>query len=91
MNVEDIKTLNIDGEAHDVADLSDTVQQMVEIFNSWNNKEVDARNDLMMLQAAKADLSRQIITQVRADNAPAEETETEEVDAPTETDSSDAE
>lgn len=83
--VEPIANLNIDGEVHQVADLSPTVQNMVDIFNGWNQKEADVSDKLMMVKAAKADLSRQIILQVRQDleaekaaEAPAESTPTEE-------------
>ena len=67
-NVDEITTLNIDNETYNVVDLSDAVQKMVEIFNGWNVKEAEATDALMMVKAAKADLSRQIILQVRADN-----------------------
>lgn len=70
-----ITTLNIDGEQFNVADLSDTVQRMVDIFNNWNKQEVEASDKLMMIKAAKSDLSRQIILQVRQDNNDAASTE----------------
>ena len=63
--VEAIKVLNIDGVPHDVDSMSEAVKSMVDIFNGWNNQEVDARDKLTMIQSAKNEVSRQIILQVR--------------------------
>lgn len=63
--VEDIKVLNIDGVPYDVEMMSDEVKNMVAVFNDWNRKEVEVRSELMMVQSAKNDLSRNIILQVR--------------------------
>jgi hypothetical protein len=71
--VEELKTLNIDGEQYNIADMSEAVQRMVGIFNGWNQREVEAHDELMMVQAAKADLSRQIILQVRKEKDEAAE------------------
>lgn len=62
---EEIKVLNIDGETYAVDAMSDAVQAMVTVFNDWAQDEVDARSRLQQVQAAKNDLSRQIILQVR--------------------------
>ncbi len=70
--VEDIKVLNIDGVTYAVDSMSEQVQQMVGIYNGWNQKESDARDQLMLVQAAKNDLSRQIIMQVRKDKEEAD-------------------
>lgn len=74
--VEPIANLSIDGENFVVAELSPTVQNMVEIFNGWNQKESDVADELMMIKAAKADMSRQIILQVRQDKEAAAAAET---------------
>ena len=63
--VEDIKVLNVDGVPYAVDGMSDAVKNMVDLYNEWNRKEADAARDLLMVQAAKNDLSRQIIVQVR--------------------------
>ena len=55
-----------------VAELSDAVKQLVAIFDDWNQQESDTRSTLMMVQAAKDSLSRQIIQQIRNDKAEAE-------------------
>jgi hypothetical protein len=81
-NVTDIETINIDETQYAVADASEKVQKLVEIFNEWNQEEANIRSKLMMLQAAKDSLSRQIIDQIKSDNEPVkEETDAEETDA----------
>lgn len=67
--IEDVKVLNIDNVPYAVDSMSDQVKQLVAIYNEWNQKEADARNEFMLVQAAKNDLSRQIIQQVRAEKA----------------------
>lgn len=83
--VEDIKVLNIDDVPYAVDAMSDEVKAMVEVFNEWNQQEADARNALSMIMAAKNDLSRRIILQVReekeAAEAPEEGAEAPAVDA----------
>ncbi len=75
--VNDIKTLTIDEVEYKVEDLSTEAQQLIEIYNDWNRKEADVRDELTRFQAAKQTLSNQIINKVRTDNEP--ETETAEV------------
>lgn len=82
--VEDIKVLNIDNVPYAVDQMSDQVKQLVEIYNDWNRTEADARNHLMMVTAAKNDLSRQIIQQVRTEKEEAEKA-SEAAEAPTTT------
>jgi hypothetical protein len=76
--VEDIKVLNIDGVPYAVDGMSDDVKRMVDLFNEWSQKEVDVRSELAMVQAAKNDLSRNIILQVRKEKEEAEAAETAE-------------
>ncbi len=84
--VEDIKVLNIDEVAYDVDKMSDTVKEMVNIFNKWNQKEADVteemneavadyQDQIMLLRAGKNDISRGIILQVRKELEEAENTE----------------
>ena len=70
--VEDIKVLNIDEVPYAVDAMSDEVKAMVEVFNSWNQREADVREELSMVMAAKNDLSRRIILQVRQEKEAAE-------------------
>lgn len=78
----DIAELNIDEVKYKVEDLPEDVQGLIRIYNEWNQKEVDFRDEIVIMQAAKETLSRQIIDKVRAveaskkepaDNQPAEE------------------
>lgn len=82
--VEDIKFLNIDNVQHEVEKMSGNVQGLVALYNNWNRKEFDAQkflaeaqSNVIMIQAAKADLSRRIIEQVRIDAAAAEQAKAE--------------
>jgi len=63
--VTDITVLNIDDVPYAVDSCSEEVQALVEIYNDWNRKEADVRDELTRFQAAKETLSRQIITKVR--------------------------
>lgn len=65
--VQPISTLNIDGTAFNVADLSQQVQGLVNVYNDWNQALADAQSKAALHQAALNDLSRQIIQQVKAD------------------------
>ena len=70
--VDDIKVLNIDEQTYAVDAMSETIQGMVEIYNGWNQEHSDAQDRVLQLQAAKNDLSRQIILQVRKEKEEAE-------------------
>lgn len=65
--VQPIVTLNIDNNALNVADLSTKVQQLVTVYNEWNQKLADAQTNFALTQAALNDLSRQIIVQIKQD------------------------
>jgi hypothetical protein len=80
--VEDIKVLNVDGTPYAVDGMSDEVKGMVDIFNGWSRKEADAIDELTLIRAAKNDLSRQIILQVRKEKEEAEAQEGVTEDAP---------
>ena len=71
--VQEIQVINIDNVPYAVDAMSETSQRLVTVFNEWNQKEADARDGFMMVQAAKETLSRQIIEQVRKEKAEAEE------------------
>lgn len=82
--LEPIKVLTVDEVPMNVAELSETVKQLVAIFDDWNQQESDARSHLMMVSAAKDSLSRQIIQQIRSDKAAAEQAAAAEIVAATE-------
>ncbi len=63
--VVDITVLNIDEKTYAVDSLTDEVKSLVELYNEWNHKEAEVRDELTRFQAAKETLSRQIITKVR--------------------------
>ena len=65
--VQPITTLNIDGTAFNVADLSAQVQALVGVYNDWNQSLADAQSKAALHQAALNDLSRQIIQTVKSD------------------------
>lgn len=69
--VEDIKILNIDDVPYAVDAMSDAVKEMVDLFNDWNKKEVEARSHLLMVMSAKTDMSNKIVQQVRKEQAEA--------------------
>jgi len=70
--VQEIKIINVDNVEYAVDAMSDTCKQLVAIFNEWNQKESDAKGELALVQAAKETLSRQIINQIRNEQAEAQ-------------------
>ena len=70
--IEPVKVLNIDDVPYAVDAMSDEVKAMVEVFNGWNQRDADLSDDLAMVRAAKNDLSRRIILQVRKEKEEAE-------------------
>jgi len=83
--VNNIETINIDEVTYKVEDLSEEARALVDIYNDWNKKEAEVRDELTRFQAAKQTLSTQIIAKIRADNAP-EEAEVNTTEAPDDTD-----
>jgi hypothetical protein len=79
--VQPIQVINIDNVPFAVDAMSETAQRLVAIYNEWNQKEADIRNELMIIQAAKETLSRQIIEQVRNEKAEAEKAEAEKTES----------
>ena len=80
--VEDVRVLNIDGVPYAVDGMSETVKQMVAVFNDWNQREADARSELQLVVSAKNDLSRQIIQQVRKEQEEAKKAQEGQQAAP---------
>jgi hypothetical protein len=82
--VEPVKIITIDNTPYAVDTMSDEVQEMVKVFNRWNDAEAGKQHELnilgdqiSMLQAAKDTVSRQILEKVREDNAAKENAEAE--------------
>lgn len=65
--VQPVTTLNIDDKTLQVADLSQRVQNLVGVYNEWNQKLADAQSQFSLVQAGLNDLSRQIILQIKQD------------------------
>lgn len=65
--VQPVSSLNIDGNVLQVADLGPKVQNLLTVYNSWNQKLADAQEQFALVQAALNDLSRQIIVQIKQD------------------------
>ena len=65
--VQPIATITLEDKPYEVADMSDEIKRVVDVFNRWNEKEVDAQyeiellsDNLTMIRSAKENLSRQI-------------------------------
>jgi len=71
MKAEEIKVVNVKGVAYAVDAMSENVQRLVSILNEWRQKEVDTRSELMLVQAAQRELSREIVTVIDAEQAAA--------------------
>lgn len=91
--VVDITVLNIDDVPYAVETLPEEVQALVEIYNEWNRKEAEVRDELTRFHAAKETLSRQIVTKVREylESKKAEESTDETAPADTSVDDTSAE
>lgn len=76
--LEDIKVINVDGTPIAVEELSQNVKGLVDIYNIFRNDEVDAKYDLIKVQAALRDIQREIIVTIKQEQ---EETETTAVEA----------
>ncbi len=82
--VADITVLDVDEKTYAVDSLTEEVKSLVELYNEWNHKEAEVRDELTRFHAAKETLSRQIITKVRehiAEEESAKEQALEEANA----------
>lgn len=80
--VRDIDTITVDEVQHKVADCTEEVQKLVEVFNRWNKKEfarteelnsiqaqlIDVHDEVVILKAAKETVSRQILDAFKKDD-----------------------
>jgi peptidoglycan hydrolase CwlO-like protein len=62
--VNPVSNLEFEGEQHELSKFSEEVQALVEIYNEWNQKMVDARDEFQRSQAALQTLSNQIRAKV---------------------------
>lgn len=65
MKVEPITIVNVDQVPYAVNDMSDEVKRLVEFYNDWRQKEADLKGELLMVQAAERDLSREIVATIK--------------------------
>ncbi len=84
--IDPLRVINIDGVPHVVEQMSDEVKSVVAIYNEWRQKEVDARNRLLLVQSALRDLGQNLVNRVReeqeaATTAAAAATEAAEAEA----------
>jgi hypothetical protein len=92
--VQPITTITLEDKPYEVDDMSDEIKRVVDVFNRWNEKEVDAQyeiellsDNLTMIRSAKENLSRQIFDLMKKelDEKKKEEEPTEEpMEEPTE-------
>lgn len=71
--IDPLRVINIDGVPHVVEQMSDDVKSVIAIYNEWRQKEVDARNDLLLVQSALRDLGQNLVNRVREEQAAATE------------------
>jgi hypothetical protein len=84
MKVEPIKVLTFEGQSYDIAQMSESVQRLVDIYNDWRQQETDARIEMLKTQAALRDITREIIGAIKT------ETEGAKEEAPAETEAASA-
>lgn len=83
MKVTPIDKITIGENVYDVAELSESIQQMVELFNEWRQDEAGVKSELAKVQNAINSLSRTIVAEIQKENAPAEDgTEVPDTDGP---------
>lgn len=63
--IEALQVLTIDGVPHLVSEMSDQVRSLVKTADHWRQKEAEARDGLLMTQAAVRDVFREIAAQIR--------------------------
>jgi len=72
IEVEDIKVINVDGIPYAADDLPADVKKLVVFYNQWRKDEMAAKSELIKVQSAMRDISREIIVNIR-DNIKKEE------------------
>lgn len=89
--VEPVKIITIDETPYAVDNMSEEVQEMVKVFNRWNENEAEKQyeinllgDQISMMRAAKDTVSRQILEKVRTENAEKEAEKTQEPEADSE-------
>lgn len=68
---EEVKTITIDGVAYEIDKLSDKVKALITIYSEWGVELKTQRMVVAKSEAALRDLSREIITTIKAEDQPA--------------------
>jgi len=63
--IEPITIINVDEIPHAVSEMSTDVKRLVDFYNDWRQEESDAKSDLLKIQAAMRDLSREIVMTIK--------------------------
>jgi len=69
--VNPVTNLEFEGTQHDLSEFSDELRGLVDMYNEWNQKVVDARDEFQRSQAALQTLSNQIMAKVAEELAAA--------------------
>ena len=81
--VQPLRVLDIDGQKQLVEEMSPEVQQLVAVYNEWNQDLVDARTKFAQLQVAVNGAHEQISEQIKKEFAAQAEAEQAKQDAAT--------
>jgi len=66
---EPITIINVDEVPYAVSDMTDDVKRLVNFYNDWRQEEAQIKSDLLKVQAAMRDLSREIIQTIKNEKA----------------------
>jgi len=69
--IEPITIINVDNVPHAVQDMSTEVKRLVEFYNDWRSEEATAKSDLLKVQAAMRDLTREIVATIKQEETDA--------------------
>lgn len=80
-------TLTVDEQVFAVDQMSQSIQQLIVMFDDWRQKELDAQSDLLLTRAGLRDLQREIYSTIMAEReaAAAEAAKSAANDAATDT------
>jgi len=69
--IKPITIINVDNVPHAVQDMSTEVKRLVEFYNDWRSEEATAKSDLLKVQAAMRDLTREIVATIKQEETDA--------------------
>lgn len=77
LKAEETRIVTIDGQARAVETLPENTRRLVNFYDDWKQREVEARSTLLMAQTAMRGLANEIVASIQ--QAEAEEAGTEDV------------